>query len=65
MPTLQELCYIVENSGPGAVPLPLMQACALPRSSVDLVPLPEPHSEAFFDSSWEVLMAGVLAPSGV
>ncbi len=61
MPTLQELCAIVESSGSAAVSVPLQQACALPRSTADLAPLPEPYSEAAFDSSWEVLLSGVPA----
>lgn len=59
MPTLQQLCTIVEQSEPGATPSPLLQACAMPRSSVDLTPLPEPHGEAPFDSSWDMLLGSV------
>lgn len=61
MPTLQELCSIAESAGSGATPLPLRQACALPRSSADLAPLPEPDGEAAFDSSWEILLSGMPA----
>lgn len=35
----------------------LRQACALPRSAIDMKPLPEPHAESGFDSSWEALLA--------
>lgn len=36
----------------------LHQACALPRSPADMTPLPEPHMEIGFDSSWEALLSG-------
>lgn len=62
MPTLQELCSIAERSHVAAAPL--LQACASPRSVADLTPLPAAHNEAAFDSSWEVLLAGMPVTDG-
>lgn len=53
--TFNELCAAAAGS-PAANDV-LRQACALPRSAADLKPLPEPHAETNFDSSWEVLLA--------
>jgi hypothetical protein len=55
MTNLGEICRIIESSGSGTSLL--RQACALPRSDADLLPLPDPHSEAAFDSAWDVLLA--------
>jgi hypothetical protein len=51
MVSLNELCD-------SAAPLntSLRQACALPRSPADMTPLPEPHTDIAFDSSWEALL---------
>lgn len=53
MKTLNELCQSVlaQDAGKG----PLHEACALPRSPTDMRPLPQPETEASFDSSWEVV----------
>lgn len=53
MVSLNELCGLADplNSS-------LQQACALPRSPADMAPLPEPHTDIAFDSSWEALLAG-------
>lgn len=59
MPSLNELCALLENRGDGTSPL--LQACALPRSAADSAPLPEPHGEAAFDSSWEALLSAASA----
>ncbi|MDP1526926.1 MAG: hypothetical protein Q8M20_14020 [Rhodocyclaceae bacterium] len=55
MKTLNELCksVLVKEASKG----PLHEACALPRSPTDMHPLPEPRTEASFDSSWEVMSA--------
>lgn len=63
MPTLHEICQIIEASGDASSESPLQHACALPRSAADLTPLPEAHSEIAFDSSWDVLLAEVPAPT--
>lgn len=55
MVTLDELCTIAERSGTGSASL--RQACSLPRSAVDMAPLPEPDGESAFDSSWEALLS--------
>lgn len=56
MVSLNELCDL-------AAPLnsSLQQACALPRSPADMAPLPEPHTDVAFDSSWEALLVGTPA----
>jgi len=59
MVTLNELCN--ENSVFGSSTDPLREACALPRSPEDMKPLPLPHAEEAFDSSWESLLSGVGA----
>lgn len=57
MITFNELCATtVESSAANDA---LRQACALPRSAGDMKPLPEPHAESGFDSSWEALLANV------
>lgn len=61
MNTLNELCAIAERTGSAS--FPLRQACALPRSAADQRPLPVPHSEAAFDSSWEAVMPEAAAAS--
>lgn len=53
MTTFNDLCTSFEHSG-NESPL-LRNACSRPRSAVDLRPLPEPHGEASFDSSWDAL----------
>lgn len=56
MVSLSELCNL---AGPlDTTNSSLRQACALPRSPVDMNPLPEPHLGVSFDSSWEALLAG-------
>ena len=60
MVTLNDLCNSALESGT-ATEL-LHQACALPRTPCDMQPLPEPHIELSFDSSWETLLAGVDMP---
>lgn len=57
MVTFNELCAATAES-PAANDA-LRQACALPRSATDMKPLPEPHAESGFDSSWEALLANV------
>jgi hypothetical protein len=57
MITFNELCAASAES-PAANDA-LRQACALPRSASDMKPLPEPHAESGFDSSWEALLANV------
>jgi hypothetical protein len=59
MVTLNELCN--STSVFGSSTDPLREACALPRSPEDMKPLPLPHAEEAFDSSWETLLAGVGA----
>lgn len=55
MITFSELCAVsVESLATNDA---LRQACALPRSATDMKPLPEPHAESGFDSSWEALLA--------
>jgi hypothetical protein len=56
MVTLDQLCSLSENLG--TTTDSLRCACASPRSPVDMSPLPEPHEEFAFDSSWEALFAG-------
>ncbi|HEY6896661.1 MAG TPA: hypothetical protein VI279_05315 [Rhodocyclaceae bacterium] len=56
MVTLDQLCSLSEHLD-GATDS-LRCACAAPRSPVDLRPLPEPHGEFAFDSSWEALFSG-------
>lgn len=58
MVSLNELCDLADplNSS-------LRQACALPRSPADMAPLPEPHTDVAFDSSWEALLTGTPAIS--
>jgi hypothetical protein len=36
----------------------LHQACSQPREAADMNPLPDPHMEIAFDSSWEALLSG-------
>jgi len=56
MISLNELCDL---AGPlDTTNAPLRQACASPRSPVDMDPLPEPHLDVAFDSSWDVLLTG-------
>ncbi|GEM_PF-2820501 len=62
MITLNELCKLASNSN--ATTVSLGHACALPRSPVDMRPLPEPHCEFAFDSSWEALFTGTDAATG-
>lgn len=57
MVTLNELCN--DMAGMSTANAALQQACALPRSPVDMRPLPEPHAEAPFDSSWETLLVNI------
>lgn len=56
MVSLNELCDRADPLNPS-----LQQACALPRSPADMAPLPEPHTDVAFDSSWEALLAGTPA----
>jgi hypothetical protein len=56
MVSLNDLCNLTNPLDPRTASL--RQACALPRSSADMRPLPEPHAEVAFDSSWEALFAG-------
>ena len=56
MITFNELCN--QTAGLHTTSASLRQACALPRSPVDMAPLPEPHREYSFDSAWEALFAG-------
>ncbi len=56
MITLNELCSIADRSGNANAAL--QQACALPRSTADMNPLPAPDGESGFDSSWEALLSG-------
>lgn len=56
MVTFNELCAATLGSSPQQDDV-LQRACALPRSAADMQPLPEPHAESSFDSSWEVLLA--------
>jgi len=56
MTTLNELCDSM-SSGEGSDLL--RQACARPRTSADMLPLPRPSAEAPFDSSWETLLEPV------
>jgi hypothetical protein len=54
MVSLNELCTRTTDSlNPS-----LRQACALPRAPADMAPLPEPHADIAFDSSWEALLEG-------
>jgi hypothetical protein len=53
MVSLNELCDLPDP--PNSL---LRQACALPRTPSDMNPLPEPHLDALFDSSWEALLMG-------
>lgn len=57
MITFNELCAATAESS--VANDALRQACALPRSASDMKPLPEPHAESGFDSSWEALLANV------
>jgi hypothetical protein len=56
MITLNELCN--RTAGSQTTSDSLRHACALPRSPVDMAPLPEPHRESSFDSAWEALLSG-------
>lgn len=56
MYTLNDICHIANLSENGSAPL--RHACASPRSAADMAPLPAPHAESAFDSSWEALLAG-------
>lgn len=56
MVSLNELCDL--TAGLGTTTTVLRQACALPRTPVDSIPLPTPHAEFPFDSSWEALFTG-------
>lgn len=53
MVSLNELC---DRADP--LNTSLRQACAWPRSPADMTPLPEPHTDIAFDSSWEALLVG-------
>ena len=53
MLSLNELCSQADHLNPS-----LSQACALPRAPSDMAPLPEPHADVSFDSSWEALFEG-------
>ncbi len=57
MLTLNDLCNSALAAGTATESL--RHACSLPRSGSDMSPLPEPHAESAFDSSWENLLAGV------
>jgi len=56
MLTLDGLCNLA--AGSTMTTAPLREACALPRSMADARPLPAPHAEFAFDSSWEALFMG-------
>ncbi len=65
MVTLNELCSL--TAGLSTTTPSLREACSVPRSPVDMVPLPDPHQGFSFDSSWEALFTGtdlVDNPSG-
>lgn len=63
MNSLNQLCSIAGLAGGSNSPL--NQACLMPRSSSDLQPLPDPHFETPFDSSWEVLLSECSSDSGL
>lgn len=56
MVSLNELCKNTARLSTATAAL--RHACALPRSPADMCPLPEPHAELPFDSSWETLFSG-------
>lgn len=56
MISLNELCTLGDPLTTSSASL--HQACALPRTSADMNPLPEPHMEIGFDSAWEALLSG-------
>lgn len=56
MVTFNELCNASAELGKTSGPL--HEACALPRSPADMCPLPKPHAEVAFDSSWDALLTG-------
>lgn len=51
--TFNDICRLLNNSETASVLL--RQACAVPRSAVDMQALPSAHNEAPFDSAWEVV----------
>ena len=61
MKTLNDLCKSIPADDASES---LRQACALPRVPADMQPLPDPHAEAAFDSSWETLQAAADAAAG-
>jgi hypothetical protein len=56
MISLNELCTLGDPLTTSSDSL--HQACAQPRTPADMTPLPEPHMEIAFDSSWEALLSG-------
>ena len=56
MITFDSLCRLA--AGQSASSVLLRQACTLPRSPADQMPLPLPGAEFAFDSSWEAIFAG-------
>jgi len=56
MITFDSLCSLVAIQSTSSVLL--HQACTLPRSPADPMPLPLPRAEFAFDSSWEAIFAG-------
>jgi len=59
MVSLNELCTIADPLQTATESL--HRACASPRTPADMNPLPDPHLDVSFDSSWEALLAGTGA----
>ncbi len=61
MPSLVQICESLPSntamSSPFTSPFasPMIQACQLPRSAIDHLPLPAPLIASAFDSGWELL----------
>lgn len=52
--SLDQICNLSDRLD--AASPALRQACSRPRSTADLSPLPEPHLDGAFDSSWQALL---------
>lgn len=57
MPSLVQICESLPSNTAmsSAFASPMIQACQLPRSAIDHLPLPAPLIASAFDSGWELL----------